>query len=318
MAAFSGDAAPVNLGRVFTLGEKYSYSIRASLHAETRSRGLQTWIPDDLDLNYDFTAEVTAMQTDGIAVLHYLRPTITQIDGETFDRGPVTTKEKINWDLLLTVSPYNEVIAVKDQTKKPPKKKSAAMYVKLPARPQVGQIIGQFVGEVQRLALFVGSFESSLDFAPRTPFNAVKVGDTWKRTVGYQPQKLKGKDGKQAVQRLDFTYTYKGVVNTNKGPVLRVEAQLDFANDLAEFINQLVDANSDTTGLKSIPLNLKSTILFDLDPKTHHTLNANADTVSDYKIVLTDDPNDPVQEQKMRGKTRLWLVSKTKVVPGKK
>jgi hypothetical protein len=317
VAAIGSNApAPVSLGRVFTPKEKLTYAVRSNMHSETRQRGLQTWIPEDLDINYDFTTHVEALKTDGIAVLRYQRPTMTEIQGETFNRPPVAKKEKVNYDFRLTVSPSNEVLEMKDLTppKKPVKKTKVVRWIG-PARQSVLQsIVGQFVSEVYRLSLFVGSFESALDFAPRTPFDAVNVGDTWQRTVGYQPQKLKGKDGKQAVQRLDFTYTYKGLVNGPKGKVHRVEGKLKFNTDLAEFINQTYEVTSDQTGLKSVPLSLESTIVFDLDPKTHHALEANARSDGEFKVVLTDNPDDPAQEEKIHGRTSMRLVSRA-IVP---
>lgn len=315
-----GSAAPVSLGRVFTPNEKLTYAVRSSLHSETRPRGLQTWIPEDVDINYDFTTHVEGLKADGITVMRYQRPTMTEIQGETFDRPPVSKKTKVNYDFRLTVSPFNEVLEMKDLTPpKKPAKKTKSAYWKTPAGRQVLQsMIGQFVSEVYRLSLFVGSFESALDFAPRTPFDPVNVGDTWKRTVGYQPQKLKGKDGKMATQRLDFTYTYKGLVNGAKGKVHRVEGKLNFNTDLAEFINQTFEVTSSDTGLKSVPLSLDSTITFDLDPKTRHTLLAEAQSDGQFKVILTDNENDPAQEEKIKGRTSLRLVSRAIVPQPKK
>ncbi|MGV3616833.1 MAG: hypothetical protein ACO1SV_16020 [Fimbriimonas sp.] len=322
VAAVGSDAAaaPVSLGRIFTPKEKLTYAVRSSLHSETRPRGLQTWIPEDLDINYDFTMQVEAMKTDGIVVMRYQRPTMTEIQGETFDKPPVVKKQKIGYDFRLTVSPFNEVLEMKDLTPpKKPTKKTNAVYWRTPAGRQILQsMIGQFVSEVYRLSLFVGNFESALDFAPRTPFDAVSVGDTWKRTVGYQPQKLKGKDGKMATQRLDFTYTYKGLANGAKGKVHRVEGKLSFNTDLAEFVNQTFEVTSDQTGLKSVPLSMESTIVFDLDQKTRHALEANAQSDGQFKIILTDNPDDPVQEEKIKGRTTLRLVSRTIGAPVKK
>lgn len=315
--AGNGSAAPVSLGRVFTPTEKLSYEVRSNLHSEKRQRGLQTWIPEDVDINYDFTMHVEGLKADGISVLHYQRPTMTEIQGETFDSPPVVKKQKVNYDFRLTVSPFNEVLEMKDLTPpKKPVKKTKAAYWKTPAgRQGLQAFIGQFIGEVYRLSLFVGSFESALDFAPRTPFDAVSVGDTWKRTVGYQPQKLKGKDGKMATQRLDFTYTYKGLVNGPKGTkVHRVEGKLNFNTDLGEFIHQMFEVGSGDTGLKAVPLSLDSTITFDLDPKTRHPLAADASSQGEFKVVLTDNENDPIQEEKIKGRTSLRLVSR-KMVP---
>lgn len=320
--------APVSLGRVFTEGETLAYAVRSSLSAESRGRGLTTWIPQDLNINYDFTVAVEKLKADGIAVVRYKRPTITQIDGETVDQPPKTKKDAVNIDFRLTVSPLNEILEMKDLAPKKDKDKSKAnaedeedgrwFRSTSPTRTrQLTGFISQFVGEVYRLSLFVGNFDSALDFAPRTPFEAVKVGDTWKRTVGYQPQKLKGKDGKQAVQRLDFTYTYKGLADTPKGKVMRVEGKLNFATDLAEFINQTFDVDAKETGLKGIPLSMDSKITFDLDPVTRHTRSAYAQSSAQFKIILTDNPDDPVAEERLKGQTQLWQTSRTTSVPKK-
>lgn len=323
LVTLAPQAAPVSLGRVFTKGEFLSYAVRSGLHAERRMRGLQTWIPMDLDINYEFTTEVEALKTDGIAVVHYKRPTVTEIEGETFDHPPVKKTEKVNFDLRLTVSPFNELLEMKDLSpKKPEKKKSSGTRTlnlhSAALAPQLGGVIGQFVSEVYRLSLFVGNFESALDFAPRTTFDKVAVGDTWKRTVGYQPQKLKGKGDKQAVQRLDFTYTYKGIVGGAKGKVMRVEGKMSFSTDLADFINQTFEVDSSDTGLKSVPLALETTIEFDLDPVTHHTLAARATSNGSYKLLVSEYPDDPVLEEKITGHTNLKLAGRKIVAPIRK
>ncbi len=169
-----------------------------------RLRGLETWIPEDLDLNYDFTTHVEDLKPDGIAVLRYQRPIMHEIEGETADSPPKDNVVKLNMDFRLTMSPINEVLEMKDlneKATKPPAKDSSSLVMLRGARRQVSmqEIVGQFVQEMYRLSLFAGSFDSSLDLAPKTPFDAVKVGDSWKRTVGYQPQKLQGKGNKQVM-----------------------------------------------------------------------------------------------------------------------
>jgi hypothetical protein len=311
-AVMAPSTAPVSLGRVYTPGEKLSYSVRSNLHSETRQLGLQTWIPSDLDINYDYTMLVESIKADGIAVVRYQRPTITQVEGETFNSPPKKNVEKVGYDFRLTLSPFNEVIEMKDlKPTKESKKTVGSLNVRTPAgQASVQGIVGQFVSEVYRLSLFVGNFESALDFAPRTTFDKVAVGDTWQRTVGYQPQKLKGKDGQQAVQRLDFTYTYKGLVKSGKTKVHRVEGKMKFNTDLSEFVNQTYGVTSEQTGLKELPLALDTTIEFDLDAKTCHTLAARATSEGGFKV-LVNQFDEPVQEQKLRGRTSLKLVKRS-------
>jgi hypothetical protein len=317
--AFFAQAEPVLLARKFVKGEKLDYVVSSSLTTETRGGGLETWMPSDYDIRYKFTTHVIETKPEGIVDLTYKRPTVTEVQGQTADSGPREKVEKVNYDLLVTVSPINEILNIKDLAKPPATKKTkkdddgdARWLVARGGTPgkQI-PLIGQFISEVYRLSLFAGSFESALDFAPRLPFDKVKVGDTWQRTVGYSPQKVKGKDGKTAVQRLDYTYTYKGVVNSGGKQVQRVTAALKLDTDLNEFINQTFSVTSSDTGLKTIPLNLNSTIDFDLDMKTHRTLYAIAHSEGGFKIVLSSDPDTPAQEQRLKGSTELKLASMT-------
>ncbi|MBN9503928.1 MAG: hypothetical protein BGO01_11810 [Armatimonadetes bacterium 55-13] len=312
----------VLLARVHKMGEKLEYSIKSSLSAQHRQRGLETWIPEDFDINYGFTTEVKALKADGIADMIYKRPTMTMITGETFDSPPKTEVEKTNLNFLMTVSPANEILGTKDLNppkKETPKKKGGSALWRTSAAGRQIPMIGQFIQEIHRLSLFAGSFDSSLDFSPRFPFQKLKVGDTWKRTVGYSPQKLKGKDGKTVVQRLDYTYTYKGVVDSNGKKVQRVEGDCVLNSDLATFINETFDVNSDVTGLKTIPLKFKAHIDFDLDPATMKTLTAIAQTEGGFQVIITDFPNDPVEEETFKGRTVLSLTKATIVKqPGAK
>jgi len=177
--------------------------------------------------------------------------------------------------------------------------------------------LSQFISEVHRLALFAGNFESSLDFAPRLPFEKLNVGDTWKRTVGYSPQKLKGKNGKTVNQRLDYVFTYKGVVDSNGKKVYRVTGSCLLDSNLADFIHETFEVKPEDTGLKSIPLQLKTSIDFDLDMATQKTLRADATSEGGFKIIITAFPDDPVQEETFKGRTQLRLVPNAPDKPGK-
>ncbi|MFI5384844.1 MAG: hypothetical protein ACHQ50_01880 [Fimbriimonadales bacterium] len=313
------DEKPVSLNHVFSKGEKLEYSILSSLHVEMREYGLQTFIPDDMDLNYKFTTEVRDLKADGVAVLHYLRPNMVQVDAATFDKPSKTTVEKINMNYDLTISPINAILDEKDLN--PPKKKPAktgdgggdgsglrlfGTHVANRQNP-LQAFMGQFVSEVYRLALNVGSMDSALDFSPKLPLDDVKVGDTWKSTVGYQPQKLQGKNGKQAVQRLDYTFTYKGIVTVNGKPYYRVNAALSLNTDLGAFINQLMDAKPEETHLKSAPLTLKQSIDYDLDMATKRTISARSKAEGAFSVNLTDT-EEPVEEQKLSGSTEMRLI----------
>jgi len=316
VAAIATTQVPdVQLARVYKLGEKLTYSVNSNLSVQHRQRGLQTWIPEDLELNYQFTTEVKALKPEGMADLLYLRPTMTIIEGETFDSPPKKKVENVKYNMLLTMSPANEVINMKDLN--PPAKPKAGGGKGLfrgplaPVGKQGIPFIGQFIGEVQRLALFAGNFESALDFAPRLPFEKLKVGDTWKRTVGYSPQTLKGKDGKTVNQRLDYLFTYKGLTTSNGKQVYRVVGECGLDTNLADYVNQLYEMKPEDTGLKSIPLRFKARIEFDLEPATRKTLLANATSEGGFEIVLSDLPNEPIQEETYKGRTQMRLTGQT-------
>ena len=320
--AIKPDAKAITLSRVFSKGEKLEYAIASNLHIESRPYGLQTFIPDDLDLNYKFSTEVKEMKNDGVALLHYQRPNIVQIEGATFDKPSKTTVEKVDMNFDLTVSPINAVLDMKDLNppkKKPPVKTGGGDGLAFPfhaarsaaRQDPLGGLMGEFVGELYRLALNVGSMDSALDFSPKLPIDDVKVGDTWKTTVSYQPQKLKGKNGKLAVQRLDYTFTYKGIVNVNGKQYYRVNAALDLNSDLGAFINQLMDSKPEESHLKAIPLVLKQSIDYDLDMTTKRTISAQSKAEGGFKITVLDGEGSTVdlEEEKLTGTTNMHLVS---------
>ncbi len=302
---------PLDLGRAFAKGEKLGYQIRSHITAEERFKGLDTWIPSDLDLNYNFTTTVTDMKADGVAVMHYLRPSMTEIKGETFNAGPETKIRNVDLDFILSVSPINAVLEEKDISKHPKHgNEGGGDGIRLATRQGAQSFFEPYIGDIHRLALFIGGVDDSLDFSPKLPFSPVKVGDTWKATVGFEPQKLKGKDGKTAVQRLDYVYTYLGPTDVDGRKVLRIEAKLKFSTDLAEFFKQLLQERASETNVDKVPLHFDSTIEFDLDPATHDTLRATGQTQGGYQVFLTETGSDPIQEERFKGKTVMELVGK--------
>ncbi|MFN3683394.1 MAG: hypothetical protein ACK41F_05605 [Fimbriimonadaceae bacterium] len=290
---------PVSLNRVFSKGERNQYEVKAHLVEETRAGGLQTFVPSDLDIAYRFEYAVSELKQDGIAVVRYLRPTMTITEGETVDSAPKTKVEKIDLDATITVSPINELLNIVENKKSGLKKTVA--------RRQLTEILDAFVSGLGQMVLFIGSIDSSLDFAPKLPFDEVAPGDTWRRTAGYSPQRLAGQEGKSAVQRLDYTYRYDGVVGTGGRKVHRVTAELTVDTDLAEFLHQISGRKPEQTGLKAIPFKLQSKMEFDLDLATRKTLRALA-TSQGQAQVLTTRRTEPVLEQKMRGRTLLRLL----------
>lgn len=306
-------ADPVELARVLKAGTNLKYRVESRLQIESRVPGLNTWMPDELDINYDFTMAIEKEKVDGIAEVRYQRPTITQILGETFERPPQKKVEKVNYDMRLTLSPTNDVLELKDLAK-PAAKQSKSGSIHLMAQ-QGGSgnssLIRTFLNEVYRLALFTGSFESALDLAPRLPTEAVAPGAQWKRTVGYTPQQLKGTGGKTVVQRLDYTYTYKGLVDSNGAKAHRIVADLNLDSDIAKFVHEVTGLKPAATKLKSAKLRLKANIQFDLDPKTFDTVRANATSDGGFELVTTTNPGRPQVEERFKGRTRLWLASRS-------
>jgi len=302
----------VTLSRVFTAREKMSYAVQSHITLETRIHDVQTFLPQDFDMKYNFTAEVLEMKTDGIALIHYRRPTVTQIDGETYNSMPRTTNKKVNYDFVLTVSPINEILDKLDQTKTP------VLLTTRAAQDQnngLSDEVGQYISELYRLALFNGPVESSLDFAPKFPFSDVAPGDTWKRTAGYQPQTLKGRKGKNpVVQRLDYTYTYRGPKVVNGKTYQRVTADLNLNTDLATWANQYQTQGNDknVSKLAKMPMHLKATIEFDLDPKTFDTVAARAYSQGGFEVYLSDAPNELYFASRLKGSTTLSLRSLTR------
>ncbi len=305
---------PVLLQRQSKLGEKLAYSVKSRLNLEQRQIGLDTFLPARVDINYDFLAEAVKEKADGIFDFHYTRPTMTIIDGETADHGPTTTTEKSNMDLMLTVTPINEFLELKDLAKKDPKKAKTggggggllAFGPTLGYRPQglLDGFIGQFVSEIQRLALFIGSLDNAIDFQPKLDVREVSKGDTWKRTVSYSPQKLESKNGKSVMQRLDYVYTYQGIVDSKGIQVYRVTAELAMNSDLVQYIKDNFEVRGELD-FKEMSFNLKAKIDYDLDLKTCHTVQAVANSEGGFKIVVKQYPDNPILEQRLVGTTTL-------------
>jgi len=296
------------LSRVFAKGEKDQYSVQSHLQSQDRPKGLETWIPTDFDLNYKFTSEVVDMLPDGVAKIHYLRPTISRVFGETYDAPAKTDVTKVNYDYLLKVSPANEIIGYEELAKKPAKAKW--LIPGIATKKSQGDVISHYLDELIRMSVFFGPFESSLDYSPKLPLTPVKVGDTWKRTVGYQPQQLKGKTGQIAVQRIDYTYTYVGPVTSDDGKaVVRVTAQMSFNTDLAAYLNQFFEED---TGLRKLPTHLSAAINFDLEPKTLRTIGIDAQSEGGLQLFLSDDPENPVHETMLKGSTTVRLIGTKK------
>lgn len=300
----------VDIGRVFTKGEKLQYEVKSKIESQVRSGELQTFLPQDFDLNYKFTIEVVNLKADGIGEIRYSRPSLTEIEGETADSPPKTKVNKLDWLYLLEVSPINDLLKMTD-LKPPVKKKDHALATLSPveSRTVQGVNLDQFIGEIHRLAIFAGGVDSALDFSPKLPYDPVTVGETWKRTVGYSPQMLKGAGDKSAVQRLDYEYTYRGVVDAGGRKVHRVTADLKLDTDVAKFINQALRMKPEQSGLKEMKLVLDARIEFDLDLKTRRTLEARAQSTGSIRLEGTQ-PGQLYEEKIAGGSTMSLLAAK--------
>ena len=302
--------APIELRRLFKASDRLVYSVKAAYTEESRGGAQITFLPQGYEQSYKFTLDVLKLKNDGFAEVRYSRPAVTFTIGDTAERGPVAKTTTINEKVRLTVSPINEVTDVVDET---PKKKAGAQLRSLRgAQGADGAtlgLLGQFVGEITRLSFFLGSLDSSLDLAPRLPIEEVAPGDTWKRTVGYAPQKVKGEKSKQDITRLDYLYTYVGIVQSRGKKVHRVTATLKLNTDVAEFGRQLA-GEAGRNVITKAPITLDAKIDYDLDLATRNTVYAVANSTNTVQIYLKGIPN-PIQETRARGTTTLNLLSKT-------
>lgn len=302
---------PVDLSRVFTKGEKSKYSVEAFLTVEQRQMGLQTFLPSTQEIKYTFTTEVKDLKGDGYCVMRYQRPTMTDILGETATSPPKTRIDKVNLDYQLTVSPINEIIDIKDLAKPDKGKASDLRLIGLSpiARPVALDQLEQFTGEVIRLSVFMGNLESALDFAPKLPFEPVAPGGrSWERTVSYSPQRLKG-SSRSAVQKVNMVYTYKGIEEESGKRFHRVNATIKLDTDIAPFVNEMLGMKPEQSGLKSMQLHLDANVDFDLDLNTRRTMKASAKSKGGFKVVLTQRPNEPVEEVRLTGETLMRPVT---------
>lgn len=308
--------APVELFRKWTAGEKLTYSTKAQFTDEQRVGDLQTFLPTDQDISYRHTLEVQKVKADGIAEVLFERPSMTIVMGDSGDSSAKSVTEKMDLKQLLDVSPTNKVLSVKNlNTKKEKDKKGGGLQSLKFARQAQGNIADlvtqsfllDFVQDFQRLAFFVGAGDSGLDISPSMPFEEVKVGDTWKSTATYQPQKLKGQGEKQAVQRLDFTYTYKGMMKSKEGKdIQRIQATVDFNNDIVDYARQVVGASKASMQVKAAPIKFNATINFDLDPQTLHLVKAIAESKGSFSLSLKG-VEQPYVEDRFKGRTIVKL-----------
>ena len=309
-------AEPVDLYRQFTKGETLKYSVKAHMLTETSDINTSA-IPQEVDILYDFSLLFKGVDEGGFAKVDYKRPTVTQIDGETADRPPISTKVKVDMHYEMDLSPINELTNIKDLGKINDKASGGGGYSLKQQRmirtlkengvaPAVAVQLGGFEQDLYRMALFVGSFDNALDLNPKLPLDEVVPGDTWSKTVSYQPQAVKGTDGKQQeVQRLDMQYKYDGVVDAGGKKVHQITATVNLDTDAAKYYNQ--GSSAARTGLQALPLRFNTEIIFTLDLATKRTLSANAKTTGGYEVVLTQISQALIKE-KITGTASMKLL----------
>lgn len=312
-------AQAVTFKRVFTPGIRSVYSVDSSIQLQHRPYGFTTFFPDDNERHYIFTTDCQSF--DGqLAKILYRRPSITVTGNATVDADPTTTVEKQDWKMLLTMSAINEVVDYQDLTpkKKPEPKSADAGFVVSGSgvARQAEQYYVPFLEDLIRLAGLIGSFDGSIDLEPQFDLGPVKVGDKWTRTVGFEPQKLASKAGKTVVQRLDMTFSYKGLVTSRNKQVQRIHGDLSLDTDLGKYVNDLFNLTPETTGLKSIPTKLKMALDFDLDPKTFQTLYATVHSEGGFEI-YSSQVSSAVEEEKILADTTMKLIA-NKPIPATK
>ncbi|MHB8635025.1 MAG: hypothetical protein ACYC96_00970 [Fimbriimonadaceae bacterium] len=313
-------ATPVFLKHTFLKGLKSEYSVDANLQIDERSGNLDTFLPHEIEYQYKFFTR-TLDVSDGIATLRYSRPSIIEIKGPTVDSDPIPKTEKLDQLATLQLSPINQVLDYKDQT--PGRKKTSDDPASLVTENAVSDrvqesvmdFIAPFIIDLEQLSVFIGGIDGSLDLEPKFSLDAVKVGDTWKRTVGYQPQRLSSKAGKTVVQRLDLVYTYNGLKESRGRTVQRVHGELKLDTDLGKYVNDLFNAKPENTGLRSIPTRLKIEMDFDLDPTTMQTVYASVASAGSFKIFAFRN-QDAVIEQNIQGTSEMRLVSNKNLLSG--
>jgi hypothetical protein len=306
----------VVLERKFKAGERLEYAVSCSLQMEFKTPWMQFYMPEEFGVDYRFVTRVVKLLHDGYARISYERPTMTFVEGETAQRPPKKTVEQSGWKLELDLSPINEVTKVKDLSPKRPRAKGdgKSRESHAPGRQDASDDespnpLLPIVQEIRSLALFLGDLDSSLDLNPKLPIDPVTVGATWKKTVSYQPRKLADSD-RQAMQRLDMTYQYDGLVQSENRSVRRVSATVDLDTDAAPWLNQVMGQKPEESNLAAVKLRLKTKIEFDLDPTTLTTLRAGAVSEGEVTITVDEDKSRPAYTERLKGKSEMRLVSR--------
>ncbi|MCC7101973.1 MAG: hypothetical protein IT206_02705 [Fimbriimonadaceae bacterium] len=302
---------PVLLNRKFVKGEYNAYKMNALLTVEIKEKGLDTFLPSETGYEYGFNTTVNSLDGDGNASMRYDRGPTYRLDNDEETLAIKKVKESDAFKLDLILTPINQFIEVKEV--KPPKAAKLNVMLAQQASPTtITQILaGQYIMDLYRLSLFVGSLDSAFDFSPKLPDDPVKIGDTWLTTVSYQPQKTSS-SGQTMVQRLDMKYRYDGQVSVNGKKVERVSASLSLDSELTSFINSQYGMSAGDSPIKGLRITFKSDITFDLEPKTFKTLRGQALSSGTVKLDWKGEEGT-FAERKWTGESH-FALSGTKIV----
>lgn len=296
--ALARQDAPVTLERKFTKGETHKYQVRSHLLLETTETGQPVALPEEVSFEYDFTTKVTDVQESGFATVEYRRPALVQIDGETFDKPPRSHNLLTDEKVALTISPINEVSEAREL--------KAIRFGSGPVQ-QLASL--PYATQLYQMAVMIGGPDSSIDFNPKLPFEPVAPGATWKKTVNYTPQNLKGdKSGKQAVQRVDMTYTYVGRQTMSGREYVRVRGNLNLDTDMTRYVADSMGVGVGQSPVKGLQVKLNVVVDFDLDPVTLATFRAKAKSNGSYLLQVQRGDRTLQVEQKITGTNSLKQI----------
>ena len=314
-AAVMGQAAaqPTDLSRVFTKGETFRYQVRTELIIERKfpAFGEQTAVPESQGLEFTSSLEIKEVKGGGFATAIYRRPFMTLVLGETAAEPERRQRINTNFNLQMDISPINEVTALKDLN--PPARPARPgggsmnqLNVMMPQedpRASIGAFVEQFAGALYQFAFGVSSIDDGIDLSPKLPYEPVVVGEMWKRTVGFAPQRS-GTGGRVENRRFDIEFTYAGPVQRNGRTMLLVNGLLKVDGDVAGFINQDAGRGAADTGIREFALKMEAKIAFYLEPKTRHTVEADVTTQGSMRLVVTQTAT-PLMEEKFSGSLRM-------------
>jgi len=246
--------------------------------------------------------KVEKLKPDGIADVRFQREKISVRSGETFESGPKTEEIKTNENLVFTLAPTNQILSVRDESKKPPLPAQWATAAGSLSAP-VQDMISSWIAQMHQLAGFVNFF----DRGPILPEQPVEVGATWEETVGYAPIVVeKGADkGKALNARIDYKYTYQGVTEYEGRSVYHVRGTYEMNTDAAKYIEELLKDQREMSPFQEIRLQLKGTVDYYLDRNTCDAFRIRGEAEGYFSMTLKGEPGGPVLEQKIRSRASL-------------